>query len=220
MPLIAHIVAFVVLWMMLTAGLNTESQLQREGKHGGKRGSDALWRTASLPWHMIKAFVLTIPRIATAFLVFASGAALAIPVAQLQVAQYLLPIGDSGFSVTLPTGLPTSPTGLTLMLFGAGGWLIAAVLISPEPARIGASALCGLGHLDATAFGMIPSYGYAPDGMPGMPNIEAATNRSSRLSWLTIAMSVLWMLFTLVTLVQFIGDSFIDWSPLMLYSYY
>lgn len=73
-PLIALIVAEILLWLLLTLAYNTEPQLEREGRRGGERkNSDSLIRVATLPWHIVKALLLSAPRLLLLAIVYLAG---------------------------------------------------------------------------------------------------------------------------------------------------
>ena len=77
-PLIALIAAEILLWLLLTLAYNTESQLEREGRRGGERkSSDSLIRVATLPWHIVKALLLSIPKLLLLTIVYLAGIAVA-----------------------------------------------------------------------------------------------------------------------------------------------
>lgn len=228
-PLMALALAFVVLWMMLTAGLNTEAQLRREEKRGGvSKSSDALRRTVSLPWHVLKALALTVPRMLAALVLFLSGTVLAIPVAQLPRSQYLLPFGPS-FSLTLPNDMPSSTTGLTLALFAAISWILATLLIPSDTVRIGASAVCGLvrrlstappagvqpgyGQNPAPAYAYGPGYGQPDSAQPGYA--QPANAHNARISALTIVMGVIWLALTVIACILLLTGVQVNWMPLI-----
>lgn len=119
-PLIALIAAEILLWLLLTLAYNTESQLEREGRRGGERkSSDSLIRVATLPWHIVKALLLSIPKLLLLTIVYLAGIAVAVAALGLPVRTISWYFTASrGVPVPLLDDMPFSVSGLAL----GGSW--------------------------------------------------------------------------------------------------
>ena len=159
-PLIALIAAEILLWLLLTLAYNTESQLEREGRRGGERkSSDSLIRVATLPWHIVKALLLSIPKLLLLTIVYLAVAALGLPVRT--ISWYFT--ASRGVPVPLLDDMPFSVSGLALGGFMAIGWLI--TVFGPQSAmpRLGAGVLRGIRHND-----LEPMAQPGADGLPAV----------------------------------------------------
>lgn len=147
-PLIALIVAEILLWLLLTLAYNTEPQLEREGRRGGERKNSDSWiRVATFPWHLVKALLLAIPRILLLVIIYMAGtavatAALALPVHT--ISWYFT--ADWGIPVPLLNDVPFSASGLALGGFMAIGWLVTVFAPQSMMIRLGGGVLRGLKH--------------------------------------------------------------------------
>ncbi|MBT1163021.1 serine/threonine-protein kinase [Bifidobacterium felsineum] len=146
-PLLAIAAAAILLWLVLTLAYNTESQLEREGRRGGERkGSDTLIRAASLPWHMVKGLLLSLPRLVLLIIIDIAGTAAAAIALSLPIEAPIIWNFTADWTVPVPLliDVPYSPSGLTLGGFMAVGWLVTVFGPQAMMMRLGAGALRGL----------------------------------------------------------------------------
>lgn len=147
-PLIALIVAEILLWLLLTLAYNTEPQLEREGRRGGERkNSDSLIRVATLPWHIVKALLLSAPRLLLLAIVYLAGIVVTTVLMGLPVRElswYFT--ADWGIPVPLLNDVPFSASGLALGGFMAIGWLVTVFAPQSMMIRLGGGVLRGLKH--------------------------------------------------------------------------
>ena len=147
-PLAAAGAIALLAWLLLTLGCSMASQLEREGKRGGERKStDSLLRAASLPWHLLKAFLLMLPRLLIALLVAIAGTALAAIALHLPTFTYPWSVGGWTIPLRLLDGISSSSCGLAVGGCTAIGWLIAVFCPQSSVIRLGAGVLRGLGKL-------------------------------------------------------------------------
>lgn len=142
-PLAGPAAALLLFWMLLTVGFSTESQLEREGKRGGKRkGSDTAVRILQLPWHLVRAACHALLRTVLFTLVDAIVVVIAVPA--LQLPWQMVPIGDV-WPHQLPylADGPFTLTGLTVACAAAGTWVLTAFWPQAPMLRLGAGALTG-----------------------------------------------------------------------------
>lgn len=144
-PVTALIAAALMLWLLLTLGYSTESQLEREGRRGGeRRRSDLFKRAASLPWHLLKALVSAAARLLLMTLALAVVLAVGSVVLSLPLIDVYVPLGFTQLVLPLPSGAPGSASGVTLAAGAAVGWVLGAFAPNAMIVRIGAGALVGL----------------------------------------------------------------------------
>ena len=202
-PLIALIAAEILLWLLLTLAYNTESQLEREGRRGGKRkSSDSLIRVATLPWHIVKALLLSIPKLLLLTIVYLAGIAVAVAALGLPVRTISWYFTASrGVPVPLLDDIPFSVSGLALGGFMAIGWLI--TVFGPQSAmpRLGAGVLRGIRHNDLEPM--------AQPGADGLPAASIPRQGSRGTVLLT-----LWIIITLVLCALPLLGMPISWVPL------
>ncbi|PJM78487.1 serine/threonine-protein kinase [Bifidobacterium scaligerum] len=200
-PLCALAVAGLVIWLLLTLACNTESQLEREGRRGGQRkGSDVWIRTATLPWHIVKALLLMLPRLVLLGIVFLAGTAvvtvsLGLPVRTI----YWYFTADRSVPLPLLVDMPYSSSGLTLAGCMAVGWLITAFGPQTMMLRLGAGALRGL-STGAPTLGADLSAGAAAPAVRGRRSTVLFT------IWLVIAVAL--------CVAPWMTSAPIDWTPL------
>ncbi|NMM98915.1 Serine/threonine-protein kinase AfsK [Bifidobacterium sp. DSM 109959] len=200
-PLCALAVAGLVIWLLLTLACNTESQLEREGRRGGQRkGSDVWIRTATLPWHIVKALLLMLPRLVLLGIVILAGTAVVTVLLGLPVRTiYWYFTADRSVPLPLLVDMPYSSSGLTLAGCMAVGWLITAFGPQTMMLRLGAGALRGL-STGAPTLGADLSAGAAAPAVRGRRSTVLFT------IWLVIAVALCaapWM-----------TGAPIDWTPL------
>ena len=202
-PLIALIAAEILLWLLLTLAYNTESQLEREGRRGGERkSSDSLIRVATLPWHIVKALLLSIPKLLLLTIVYLAGIAVAVAALGLPVRTISWYFTASrGVPVPLLDDMPFSVSGLALGGFMAIGWLI--TVFGPQSAmpRLGAGVLRGIRHNDLEPM--------AQPGADGLPAASIPRQGSRGTVLLT-----LWIIITLVLCALPLLGMPISWVPL------
>ena len=197
MPLIAFAAAAAMLWLMLVLGYNTESQLKREGRRGGMhKDSDTWLRAVSLPWHMVKALLSTLPRLLLAATIGAVGTAAVTMLLDLPTSKCTIRILSHTASIPLPIDTPRSSTGACLAGLAAIVWLITVFGPNSMILRLGAGALRGR----------------RTDPQPSADDIPAATSDGKgRYSPALLAIwGVACMALTLLTLVT----PLITWMPL------
>ena len=145
-PIIGAAAAVVMLWLLLVLSYNEEAQLEREGRRGGERkGSDALIRTATLPWHLIKGLLFAIPRAILLLIIDIVGVAVASVALALPVntIPWYVTAGW-GFGLPLLSDVPLSTSGMALAGFMAVGWLVTVFGPQAMMMRLGAGVLRGL----------------------------------------------------------------------------
>ena len=210
MPLIAWILAGVLIWLLIAIGLNTGSQLDRESKRGGtrKRGDGAL-RVATMPWHIVKGLALTIPRallagiIATLVVIIATLA--------LNLPTFPAPWHANGWVVpfVLLAGHPLSVSGCVLAGAAAIGWLVGVFAPGATAIRLGSGALRGLPRDTGST---LPAEGNSETGQNDAPERKGAGGRQTTLL-------VIWLMLVVAAVVAMLMTGAINWVPLMVTGY-
>lgn len=210
MPLIAWILAGVLIWLLIAIGLNTGSQLDRESKRGGtrKRGDGAL-RVATMPWHIVKGLVLAIPRallagiIATLVVIIATLA--------LHLPTFPAPWHANGWVVpfVLLAGHPLSVNGCVLAGAAAIGWLVGVFAPGATAIRLGSGALRGLPRDTGSA---LSAEGNSETGQNDAPERKGAGGRQTTLL-------VIWLMLVVAAVVAMLMTGAINWVPLMVTGY-
>lgn len=210
MPLIAWILAGVLIWLLIAIGLNTGSQLDRESKRGGtrKRGDGAL-RVATMPWHIVKGLALTIPRallagiIATLVVIIATLA--------LHLPTFPAPWHANGWVVpfVLLAGHPLSVSGCVLAGAAAIGWLVGVFAPGATAIRLGSGALRGLPRDTGSA---LSTEGNSETGQNDAPERKGAGGRQTTLL-------VIWLMLVVAAVVAMLMTGTINWVPLMVTGY-
>ena len=210
MPLIAWILAGVLIWLLIAIGLNTGSQLDRESKRGGtrKRGDGAL-RVATMPWHIVKGLALAIPRallagiIATLVVIIATLA--------LHLPTFPAPWHANGWVVpfVLLAGHPLSVSGCVLAGAAAIGWLVGVFAPGATAIRLGSGALRGLPRDTGSA---LPAEGNSETGQNDAPERKGAGGRQTTLL-------VIWLMLVVAAVVAMLMTGAINWVPLMVTGY-
>ncbi|MBT1175943.1 protein kinase [Bifidobacterium sp. LC6] len=209
MPLIAIAAAAILLWLLLALAYNTESQLEREGRRGGERkGSDALIRAASLPWHLVKALLSALPRLLLLIVIDSAGIAVAISALGLPVQTSIAWYFTADWAVPLPLldDVPFSSSGVALAGFMAVGWLIAAFGPQAMMMRLGAGALRGLPAQQPSAAVGINAFGQSAQPVPPV----AAPIHGHRGA----VMFTIWLIVTLALAALPLLGLPISWIPL------
>ena len=210
MPLIAWILAGVLIWLLIAIGLNTGSQLDRESKRGGtrKRGDGAL-RVATMPWHIVKGLALAIPRallagiIATLVVIIATLA--------LHLPTFPAPWHANGWVVpfVLLAGHPLSVSGCVLAGAAAIGWLVGVFAPGATAIRLGSGALHGLPRDTGSA---LSAEGNSETGQNDAPERKGAVGRQTTLL-------VIWLMLVVAAVVAMLMTGAINWVPLMVTGY-
>ena len=210
MPLIAWILAGVLIWLLIAIGLNTGSQLDRESKRGGtrKRGDGAL-RVATMPWHIVKGLALAIPRallagiIATLVVIIATLA--------LHLPTFPAPWHANGWVVpfVLLAGNPLSVSGCVLAGAAAIGWLVDVFAPGAAAIRLGSGALRGLPR---DMGGALPAEGNSETGQNDAPEHKGGGGRQTTLL-------VIWLMLVVAAVVAMLMTGAINWVPLMVTGY-
>ena len=210
MPLIAWILAGVLIWLLIAIGLNTGSQLDRESKRGGtrKRGDGAL-RVATMPWHIVKGLALAIPRallagiIATLVVIIATLA--------LHLPTFPAPWHANGWVVpfVLLAGHPLSVSGCVLAGAAAIGWIVSVFAPRAAAIRLGSGALRGLPRDTGST---LPAEGNSETGQNDAPERKGAGGRRTTLL-------VIWLMLVVAAVVAMLMTGAINWVPLMVTGY-
>ena len=143
-PAAAVIVAWCLLWMLVATGLSAAADLGRWDRHGRAHTSgDSVLRIASLPWHILKALLLTLPRalilivIATCISVIG---ALVLHTPTMMVDREALGLP---FSFPLLADSTLSPSALLLAGSAAIAWIAVAFGPGSSMLRLGAGSIRG-----------------------------------------------------------------------------
>ncbi|MGN0109866.1 MAG: serine/threonine-protein kinase [Bifidobacterium sp.] len=210
MPLIAWILAGVLIWLLIAIGLNTGSQLDRESKRGGtrKRGDGAL-RVATMPWHIVKGLALAIPRallagiIATLVVIIATLA--------LHLPTFPVPWHVNGWVIpfVLLAGNPLSASGCVLAGAAAIGWLVGVFAPGAAAIRLGSGALRGLPR-DTES--VLPADGNSEPSQNDASERNGASGRQTTLL-------VIWLMLVVAAVVAMLMTGAINWVPLIVTGY-
>ncbi|KAB7788722.1 protein kinase [Bifidobacterium cebidarum] len=206
-PLLAMAAAAILLWLVLTLAYNTESQLEREGRRGGERkGSDTLIRAASLPWHLVKGLLLSLPRLALLLIIDIAGTAAAAVALALPIEAPIIWNFTADWAVPVPLliDVPYSPSGLALGGFMAVGWLITVFGPQAMMMRLGAGALRGRAPERPG-----PAIGLNAFGQPVQPVTAPVRGHRSTV------MFTIWLIVTLALAALPLAGMPISWIPLV-----
>ena len=157
---------------------------------------------ATLPWHIVKALLLSIPKLLLLTIVYLAGIAVAVAALGLPVRTISWYFTASrGVPVPLLDDMPFSVSGLALGGFMAIGWLI--TVFGPQSAmpRLGAGVLRGIRHNDLEPM--------AQPGADGLPAVSIPRQGSRGTVLLT-----LWIIITLVLCALPLLGMPISWVPL------
>ena len=237
LPVIALFVAAAMLWLMLTLACDASSQLDRESKRGGERkGSDSLVRAATLPWHLLKGLLLTLPRMALITVICAVGSTIAAMLLNLPVETAQLPIGPWSLPMPIFTDIPASASGLTLAGFMAAGWLVTVFGPQSATVRLGAGVLRGIRKGAALRKDGITAAGEAlltgaaqapaptahaapvigPNGLPVVrPTPASSGNAESKGGRRDAVLFAVWLVVTVAMIAMPLSGNPIDWTPLV-----
>lgn len=200
-PIVALFLALIVTWVLLTLGLNVEAQLGREARRGGvRRPSDAALRVAALPWHALKAALLSIPRILAFAAITVIGTACITLLFGLPHTSLVIPLGPLTTYIPLPNSAPLSFGGITLGIMYAGAWLVNGLGPRSVFTRIGTGAVLGASSAAQQASSQSPM-GYSQEESP------SATRG--------IVLTAAWIACILGGVAILITGSSIDWAPLL-----
>lgn len=210
MPLIAWILAGVLMWLFTAIGLNTGSQLDRESKRGGsrKRGDGAL-RVATMPWHIVKGLVLAIPRAVLAGAIAILGVIIA--TLALHLPTFPAPWHFNGWVVpfVLLAGSPLSVSGGVLAGAAAIGWLVSVFAPGTAAIRMGSGSLRGLPRDATTA---LPVKAGGETAQSGVSENSGASGRRTTLL-------MIWLVLVVAAVVAMLVVNVIDWAPLTVAGY-
>lgn len=211
MPLIALLAAEAMLWLLLTLAYNTEPQLEREGRRGGERKSSDTWiRAATLPWHIVKALLLSLPRMVLLIVIAIAGTAaatMALALPTQTVYWYFTP--ERGVPIPLLNDVPLSASGLALGGFMAIGWLVTVFGPQAMMARLGAGVLRGLNPRQAQS--PMP---LAYNGSPAVPSPAAMAPAPATRGKRSTMLFTIWIIVTLALCTLPLTGMAIDWTPL------
>ncbi|NEG95507.1 protein kinase [Bifidobacterium sp. SMB2] len=212
------IVAVATLWLLTTAGLSCQSQLNRESRRGGMRkGTDSALIVGSLPWHLIKGLALTLAPIALMAALFMALAAflavaLGLPQATAAIEVFGLPI-----RIPVVAGRPLSSSGMILAVCMATGWFTAALGPYSRLARLGAGIMRGTFGSPRNAHDADIHDGdindYPQYRQPDDDEAQGEAQEAQRRSW---TLTIIWTILILAGLALLITGDSIDWSPLLL----
>ncbi|QSP97998.1 protein kinase [Bifidobacterium longum subsp. infantis] len=212
MPLIALLAAEAMLWLLLTLAYNTEPQLEREGRRGGERKSSDTWiRAATLPWHIVKALLLSLPRMVLLIVIAIAGTAaatMALALPTQTVYWYFTP--ERGVPIPLLNDVPLSASGLALGGFMAIGWLVTVFGPQAMMARLGAGVLRGLNPRQAQS--PMP---LAYTGSPAVPSPAAMAPAPATRGKRSTMLFTIWIIVTLALCTLPLTGMAIDWTPLV-----
>ncbi|MBT1162258.1 MULTISPECIES: serine/threonine-protein kinase [Bifidobacterium] len=199
MPGVAVCAASGALWLLLTIGYSTESQLERETRHGGERQRfDGVKRTASLPWHLLKALAASVPHTLAICAIMTAMAVAATFALSLPVTHVTYYIADRMLTIPLLDDTCMSLSGLTLGAGAAVGWILSTFASRGAMLRIGCGALRG--PSPSLANPGTNEYG-ATDGRP--------TNHRGMISL------AIWAMLTFAATLPLLFGNTIDWWPLI-----
>lgn len=232
-PIISICCAAALLWFLLTLGYSEEGQLEREERRGGiRKGGDPALRTVSLPWHILKALIFTIPRALILIVIAGVGPVVVNLVSGLPAHMIALSLGSWHIPLPLPADVSLSYSSLSLAIFMAAAWLVAVFGPKTTLLRIGAGRLRGAAYPepDVTAYSANPAgNGYEDNLSNGDSDAEdindidetyddsddetytTNTKRHSLRRWILLA---IWLIAALAALALALTDHQINWIPL------
>ncbi|RBP97265.1 serine/threonine protein kinase [Bifidobacterium aemilianum] len=205
LPLGSLMIAALALWLLLALGLNMQAQLRREEGRGGlRKGGDAALRLASLPWHLVKALALALPRALLGLAIWL----ICLACTSLLLGLPLVTIGPVAFrwlpSIGLPASQPLTRSGLTLALVTTLVWLLTTLGPKTALLRLGAGSLRPI--RPATGPATLNAADPGPSG-----SAPTKGGKSSGRGWILF---VFWLLASLAALVSLLTSQAIDWAPL------
>lgn len=218
-PVSALALAWILMWFLGTAGLSLQGQINRELKRGGQRkGHDNALNVAALPWHLLKALLLSLPRIfGMALVVLVIGDLATWLGGQSTVSGYVSP-GGRLLRFPLPAGAPLSLAGLTLGLATLVGWLLA--MLTGDTGR-GSTEATGWSHTVRLAAGWLPLgavdratlMATDPQACQGQPGTGSAISKpmGHGRAWIMV---LVWLLILAVIMILIALHTSLDWSPI------
>ncbi|MBW3092777.1 protein kinase [Bifidobacterium sp. 82T10] len=150
LPLVAAMLAAVLLWLMIAAGFSTEAQLLRESRRGAERRPHDVWkRAASLPCHLVKALPFAALRaqlfaVPMSVMTLLATRAVGLPKTSMEL------FGRHWLSIPILDASPLSASGMTLAAGAAIGWMLSVFSANAATVRLGAGTLRGLKEDDST----------------------------------------------------------------------
>ncbi|KAB5608577.1 serine/threonine-protein kinase [Bifidobacterium jacchi] len=195
MPIIALIIATMLVWVLSAVGYGVEPQLRREWRRGGgRKASDLLLSLGSLPLRLARA----LGQAAARGVLMAGLMTLIIILATLLAGLPTTNATVGGMAIPLPAGSPSSGCGIGCAIGCGVGWLAAMLLFPPSAAQFGMGALRTGASLDA------PRTAQPLDATGG-----------AHLSIRDIAMLIVWAAVMIAGITMAATGNGIDWQPLM-----
>lgn len=195
MPIIALIIATMLVWVLSAVGYGVEPQLRREWQRGGgRKASDLLLSLGSLPLRLARA----LGQAAARGVLMAGLMTLIIILATLLAGLPTTNATVGGMAIPLPAGSPSSECGIGCAIGCGVGWLAAMLLFPPSAAQFGMGALRTGASLDA------PRTAQPLDATGG-----------AHLSIRDIAMLIVWAAVMIAGITMAATGNGIDWQPLM-----
>ncbi|BDR53872.1 protein kinase [Bombiscardovia nodaiensis] len=241
LPVIALFASGTLWWALCTAGLSLGSQSAREIRRGGERkATDTALCLGALPWQVLKALLMTMPRFLALALVCAAGWALGSWALDLPQTKGCLPISRPNVCMPLVAGSTLSASALALAALLLVGWCLLSFVggrasrTNPAQApgladwllaiRLGAGALAGKPRQAILSVGQAQM---GPAGQPELmsqqalplqpalnqPPVQAPRIGPGRRKKLVLAV---WDLLVLLLLAYICSGRPIEWVPLSL----
>ncbi|WP_331270753.1 serine/threonine-protein kinase [Bifidobacterium choloepi] len=187
MPFAGLTLSFVLLWILMAAGLNVNAQRQREMRRGGQsRGSDAALRVVSFPAHLLKGLGRAIPAMLLDTLIAVCVAVIGTVLGQLPLESVGLDVAGLAVAVKLPYDSTASLTAGILGLACGCGWLVACHGPGGEIVRTGAGSLRG----------------------------KSGSTRSSTRLYVAVMLGI-WLALTAFILLAALATPTVDWTPFL-----
>lgn len=144
LPIYAVIASCMGLWICMCLGTATEAQLQREERRGGFRAkSDALVSFTTLPWHIVKSFIVMLSRALVQIIMVLMVVGLATVALSLPTTTHVMNLGTLTLNVPLPSGSALSRTGIILAVAMLLAWLLTTSGPLAQIIHIGAGRIRG-----------------------------------------------------------------------------
>ncbi|MDF7663087.1 protein kinase [Bifidobacterium sp. ESL0763] len=145
LPTVSALLVIVLLWLLLAIGHSEMAQLRREEKRGGaRRRHDAALRMLGLPWHVLKALLLTVPRALLVAAIAWLAPIVVDLVSGMPTANTFWTLGGWNLDIPVPTAPGASFSGGMQAVFALAAWLVVVFTARPEAIRIGMGTLWGL----------------------------------------------------------------------------
>lgn len=204
-PFAALFLSGLFLWMLSACGLSVGTQISRELKRGsGHKATDMAIRLATLPWQILKSFLMTLPRVLLLVLAYY----ITMVVGSWAFGQ---PHTTGYFSwaaltvrLPLPAGSSLSITGLLSALCACIGWIVVA--------RVA-------GRTHVTPETAAPSWGdwllavsLGAGALVGRPSQETGTQAVHTKRQLVLVL--LWVFILLMLIIFVLRGQSLNWAPL------